>query len=106
MGVIPAPSSSASPRLHELFPGVFHLRNLGHVGHGAAGVKVGQHDGLSGARQNVGALSHEVHAAKDDVAASGLRGHLRQTIRIATIIGVANDFIALIMVTQNDALAA
>ena len=69
-------------------------------------LRSGKHDGLSRARQHVGAFGHEVHAAKDDVAALGLRGHLREAIRIAAIIGVAHDFIALIMVTQNDALAA
>src|ERR1017187_8151267 len=51
----------------ELLPGVFHLRNLGHVGHGAAGIQVGEYDRLSGTRQNVGAFRHEVHAAEDDV---------------------------------------
>ena len=59
-----------------------------------------------GTRQNVGALRHEVHAAEDDVAAFGLRRHLRQAIGIAAAIGEAHDFIALIMMTKNDALAA
>ena len=92
--------------IHELLPGIFHLADLGHVGHGAAGIEVGKNHGLTGTREDVGAFRHEVHAAKDDVAASGLRGHLRETIGIAAIIGEANHFIALIVMSEDDALAA
>src|ERR1019366_4482862 len=90
----------------ELLPGVFHLRNLGHVGHRTAGVQVGQDDGLPRTRQYVGAFRHEVYAAEDDGADFGLRRHLRQAVGIAKAIGEAHDFIALIMMTKNDALAA
>ena len=93
-------------KIDELLPGVFHLGNLGHVGHGAPGIQIGQHDRLSWPRQYVGAFRHEVHAAEDDVPAHGLRRHLRKAIGIATAIGEAHDFIALIMMTKNDALAA
>ena len=92
--------------IHELLPGVFHLADLGHVGHGAAGVEVGKNHGLPGARQDVGAFRHEMHAAEDDVAAFGLRGHLRKAIGIAAIIGETHHFIALIVMTEDDALAA
>ncbi len=92
--------------IDQLLPGVFHLRDLGHVGHGATRVQVWQNDGLPRPGQDVGAFRHEVHAAEDDVAAFGLRGHLREAIGIATAISKADDFIALVMMPKNDALPA
>src|SRR5208337_4290942 len=94
------------PEIHELLPGVLYLRNLGHIGHGAARVQVGEDDRLSRPSQYVGAFRHEVYAAEHDVTALGLRSHLREAVGIAAIIGETHHFIALIMVTQDDALAA
>ena len=48
-------------------PGLLHGVDVGHVGHGAAGVEVGEDDLLVGAGEDVGRLGHEVHAAEDDV---------------------------------------
>ena len=89
-----------------MFPAIFHLRDLGHVGHGAAGVEIGQDRHLAGAAENVGAFGHEVDAAKDNVLASGARRLLRKFVGVATIVGEADDLIALIVVPENDALAA
>jgi len=60
----------------ELLPAVFHLLDLGHVGHGATGGHVRQdhRDSLAAALgqalgpvgQHVGRLGHEVHAAEHD----------------------------------------
>ena len=94
------------PELHELLPGIFDLADLRHVGHGAAGVEIGKQHRLSGTRQDVGALRHEMHAAEDDVAAFGLRRHLRQAVGVAAIIGKTHDFIALIVMSEDHALAA
>ncbi len=41
-------------------------------------LRSGRIDRLARTRQDVGAFRHEMHAAKNDVAALGLRGHLRQ----------------------------
>ena len=92
--------------IDELLPGVFDLRNFRHIGHGAAGVQVGQNDGLARTRQDVGAFRHEMHTAEDDVAAFVLRRDLREAVGIATIIGETHDFIALIVMTKDDALRA
>ncbi len=62
--------------------------------------------GLSGTRQDVGAFRHEVHAAEHDVAAFGLRSHLREPVGIAAIVGKAHDFVALIVMSEDHALAA
>src|SRR5208337_2082912 len=72
----------------------------------ASGVEIGKHDELPLMGQNVGALRHEVHAAEDDVAAGGLGGHLREPVGIAAIVGKTHDFITLIVMTQDDALAS
>ena len=50
----------------QLLPGLLHLVDVGHVGHGAAGVEVGQEHLLVVPGQDVGRLGHEVHAAEDD----------------------------------------
>ena len=47
------------------------LVGIGHVGHRAAGRKVWQDHLLMRARQDVGALRHEVHAAEHDVVGLG-----------------------------------
>ncbi len=49
-------------------------------------------------RQNIGALRHKMHAAKNDVFAAGMRRLLRKFVGVAAKIGEANDFIALIVV--------
>jgi hypothetical protein len=47
-----------------------------------------------------------VDAAKNDVAGLSLGGQLRKTIGIATIVGETYHLVALIVVTQDDTLAA
>ena len=47
-----------------------------------------------------------MNAAENDVAAVGLRGHLRQPIGVATIVGVTHNLVALIVMSEDDALAA
>ena len=59
-----------------------------------------------GRLKHVGAFRHEMHAAEDDVLASGARGLLRQLVGVAAKIGEANDFVALIVMSKNHAFAA
>ena len=106
MGVTPSPASEVNPARNELLPAIFHLGDFRHVGHGAAGVEIRQDRHLPGAAQDVGAFRHEMHAAEDDVFASGMRGLLRKFVGVAAKIGEANDFIALIVMSKNHALAA
>ena len=61
---------------------------------------------MFGTAENVGAFGHEVNAAEDDVSARSSSGFLAKLVRVAAKIGEANDFIALIVVTENDALRA
>ena len=51
----------------EHLPRLLDLIDVGHVGHRAAGVEVGEDHLLVVAGEDVGRLGHEVHAAEDDV---------------------------------------
>ena len=55
----------------ELLPRLLDLVEVGHVGHRAAGVEVGEDHLLVVAGEDVGRLGHEVHAAEDDVVGLG-----------------------------------
>ncbi len=83
-------------------PAVFDLADLGHVGHGTACVQVGQDHLLPGLGEHVGCLGHEVNAAKKHVLCVGLGGDLRQLVAVAGVVGKPDDFVALVMMTQQD----
>ncbi len=102
----PLPESSVNPAAHQVLPAIFDLADFGHVCHGAAGVEIGKDRDLAAMAENVGALRHEVHAAKYDVLAAGGCRLLRKFVGVATKIGEANDFIALVVVAENHAFAA
>src|ERR1019366_9447081 len=72
----------------------------------ASGIEVGQNDGLTVAAQHVGRFSHEVHAAKDDVAGAGFGSSPGKAVRVATEIGEAYDFVALIVMAEHDTIGA
>ena len=93
-------------RAHQLLPAVFDLRNFRHVGHGASGIEIWKDDNLAGAGEYIGALGHEMHAAKNNVFAGGPGGLLRQLVRVSAKVGEANHFVALIMVAEDDGIAA
>jgi hypothetical protein len=53
--------------------------------------------------QDIRALGHKMHATEDDIVRFGARGGvLRQLERIAAIIGVFDNLIALIVVSQDN----
>ena len=92
----------------ELFPAVFDLLDLRHVGHRAAGGQIGQdhRDALAAAErhlfraigQNVGRLGHEMDAAEGDIAAFLVAGRQRaKLIAVAAEVRQGDDFILLIM---------
>ena len=100
------PVVAGQSQAYKLLPGIFHLRDIGHIGHRAARIQVRQYHLLLGPRQNIGRLGHEVHTAEDNVASPGLRGQLREPPTVTLIVGKLDHFVALIMVPQHDTLLA
>ena len=89
----------------------------GHVGHRAAGRQVGQDDGhalaaalgqlLGAVGQDVGRLGHEVDAAEHDGAAVAAVGRvLAEAVAVAAEIGQGDHFVLLIVMAQDQQLAA
>src|SRR5439155_701320 len=58
----------------EFAPAGFHLADVGHIGHRAAGVQVGQDNDLVLTAKNISAFGHEMDTAENDVAAFGFSG--------------------------------
>ena len=88
-------------------PRLLDLVDVGHVGHRAAGVEVGQGDRLVVAGQDVGRLGHEVHAAEHDVGGLGaLLGQHRQAVRVAPGVGPADDLVPLVVVPEDEQAVA
>src|SRR5205823_12277810 len=87
-------------------PAGLHLADVGHVGHGAAGIQVGKHNDLVRAAENVCAFRHEMNAAEHDVAGISFSSLKRELEGIAAKIGELDDLVALVVVTEdNDILA-
>jgi len=84
------------------FPAGFDLGDFRHVGHGAAGVKVGQDDLLAGVAEHIGALRHEVYAAENNVFGVGFGGDSRELVAVACEVGETDDFVPLIVVPEQD----
>ena len=90
----------------QLAPAAFHLGQIGHVGHRAAGGEIGKNGDLLRRGHDVGDLGHEMHAAEDDVFRICLRGQLGQLQRIAGQIGVLVDIGPLVVVAEDYGLLA
>src|SRR5215813_11792817 len=91
---------------NQLVPAALYLTNLGHIGHGAAGIEIGQDHLLVGLSEDVGAFRHKVHAAKNDVLRLGAGSFLGKLVRVAAKIREANHFIALVVVAEDYYLGA
>src|SRR5207344_2672676 len=88
-------------------PGFLHRFDVGQVGHGAAGVEVGQDDLLVRRGQDVGRLGHEVHATEDDVVRlRALLGQHGQAEGIPAGVGPAHDLVPLVVVAEDVDAAA
>ncbi len=87
----------------QIVPGLLDLVDVGHVGHGAAGVQVRQQDLLLGCGEDVGGLGHEVHPAEHDELGLVLacRG-ARQTEGVAAGVGPPHDVVTLVVVTEDE----
>jgi len=91
-------------------PCLDRLLVVGHVRHRAAGAQVRQHHRHAVVGEDVGGLSHEVHAAEDHV----LRAHLAHLLgsqlaeleAVAGEVGVLNDLVGLVVVAQDDQVRA
>src|SRR6266566_7900000 len=60
--------------IKEHLPAFLHFGDVRHVGHRAASGGIGQDDLLVRRAKDICALSHKMHAAKDDVIGLGTRG--------------------------------
>ena len=83
-------------------PAIFDLADFRHVGHRAARIQVRQNDILAVATKHVRTLRHKVHAAEDDILSFCFGGNLREFVRIAGVVGEADDLVALVMVAQQN----
>ena len=75
---------------------------VGHVGHGAAGVEVGEDHRLVVAGEDVGRLGHEVDAAEHDVLGRRVGGQAGQAEGVAPGVGPAHDLVALVVVAEDE----
>ena len=91
----------------ERLPALLDLVEVGHVGHGAPGVEVGEDHPLVVAGEDVGRLRHEVDAAEDDVGgAVGVGREPGEVERVAAGVGPADDLVALVVVAEDDQAVA
>ena len=91
------------PSAVERVPAGLDIGRLRHIGHRATGLEVRQDHLLIAAGENIGALGHEVDAAEEDVFSVGAGGRLLgQLERVAAEIGELDDFIALVVMTEDD----
>ena len=74
------------------------------VGQRAAGVEVGNQDGLLG-REDRGRLGHEVHAAEGDRRGVGRGALVREAERIADVVGDVLHLGELVVVGEDDRVA-
>ncbi len=77
------------------------LIGVDRVGERAAGVEVGDQDGLLG-RENRGGLGHEVDAAEGDHLGVGLSRLAREAERVAAVVGEVLDLRQLVVVGEDD----
>ena len=87
----------------QIVPAGFHLIQLGHVGHGTACAHIRQDDFLMRPAEDIRALGHEVHAAKDDVlGVLPIAGPLGQLEGVSADVGKLDDLVALVVMPEND----
>jgi hypothetical protein len=93
--------------LGERLPGLLDLVDVGHVGHGAAGVEVREDHLLAVVGEYVGRLGHEVHTAEHDELGLGpFLGQHRQPVRVAAGVGPPDDLVALVVVPEDEEAVA
>ena len=94
---------SMSVTVGQRLPGLLHRVDVGHVGHRAAGVEVGEDHLLVGPGEDVGRLGHEVDAAEHDELGLGLvGGDAGQPEGVAPGVGPGHHLVALVVVAEDD----
>ena len=86
----------------QLLPRHLHRVDVGHVGHGAAGVEVGEDDGLVVAGEHVGRFGHEVDAAEDDEFGRRVGRQPGQSVGVAAGVGPPHDLVPLVVVAEDE----
>ena len=95
---------SMSVTAGERLPALLDLVDVGHVGHRAAGVEVGEDDPLVVAGEHVGRLGHEVHAAEHDVGGVVVvRREPGELEGVAAHVGPLDDLVTLVVVAEDRA---
>ncbi len=87
--------------LAELIPRLLDRVEVGHVGHRAAGVEVGQDHLLVGRGQHVGRLGHEVDPAEHHELGLARRREAGQPERVAPSVGPAHHLVPLVVVAED-----
>jgi hypothetical protein len=90
------------PNPLERFPAGLDLRDFCHVGHGAAGVQVGQDDLLAVMPEHVGAFCHEVYTAENNVLGVRLGRGFGELVTVAGKVGETDDLVALVVMAQQN----
>ena len=86
----------------ESLPGLLDRLEVGHVGHGAAGVEVREQHLLVVAGEHVGRLGHEVDPTEDhELGVPVLGGQPGEAEGVAAGVGEAHDLVALIVVAED-----
>ena len=86
-----------------MIPTRLDIVDFRHVGHRAAGFEIRQDNLLIAAGENIGTFGHEVDAAEENELGVGARsGLFRKLPGIAAEIGELDDFVALIVMPEND----
>ena len=94
---------SMSVTSDEGVPRLLDLVEIGHVGHRAPGVEVGEDHRLVVAGEHVGRLGHEVHAAEhDELGLVVLLGEHREAVAVATGVGPPDHLVALVVVSEDE----
>ena len=89
-------------KARKRLPAGFDLGDFGHIGHGTAGVEVGQNHLLAVVAQHVGALGHKMYAAEDDELGRGFGGDFGELVAVAGGVCEADHFVALVVMAQQD----
>jgi hypothetical protein len=83
-------------------PTLLDLVDVGHVGHRATGIEIGEDDALVRAGEHIGRLGHEVHTAEHDVGGVGVvRREACELERVTPGIGPLDDLVTLVVVSED-----
>src|SRR6266581_2686616 len=89
-------------RIDEHLPTFLYFGDICHVSHRATSGRIGQEHFLVWRAEDIGALSHEMHAAEHDIIRLRTRGgQLSELKGVASIIGILDNFVTLVMMSHD-----